>query len=114
MLSGLDRNNTKAAIDNMLSKSVILTHFPISRNYLALDDSDHIYAYEEDSAILEETEDGPYICTHLVVVTGFGFEEQIPYFEFLDCNGKSCGNKGFGRISPRSVISLYAFDIILD
>jgi len=38
----------------------------------------------------------------VAVVTGFGFEEEIPYFEFLDCNGTRSGKKGFGIILPPS------------
>lgn len=98
----------------MLSKSVILAHFPISYNYYDLYNGEHIYAYDADSAILQESDDVGRIKTHLVVVTGFMFEEKTPYFEFLDCNGKRFGKKRFGIILPSSIISLFAFDVIID
>lgn len=101
----------------MLSRTVMLAHFPISANYYCLDEgTEHIYAYDEDDPVFEdENEEGLLgIPTHVVVVTGFGFEETIPYFEFLDCNGKKFGKKGFGRILPSSIISLYAFDVLVD
>ncbi|CAN6321463.1 unnamed protein product [Urochloa humidicola] len=116
---GLDKHNMEAAIKNMLSRTVLLAHFPISENYYELlDGGEHIYAYDEDDPVLQRGEKGEEgsgaIPTHVVVVTGFGFEENTPYFEFLDCNGKKFGKNGFGRILPSSIISLYAFDVIID
>ncbi|KAJ1276664.1 hypothetical protein BS78_05G231900 [Paspalum vaginatum] len=110
--SGLDRNNIEAAINNMLSRTVMLAHFPISKDYCSLSDGgEHIYKFDKDDLVLEPSGGIP---THVAVVTGFGFEESTPYFEFLDCNGEKFGKKGFGRILPSSIISLYGFDIIAD
>lgn len=83
---GLDPENVKAAIDNFLSRTVLLAHFPISDNYHDLDNGgDHIYFYDKDNPVVEEFGDGPsLIPTHLAVITGFGFEENIPFFEFQD------------------------------
>jgi hypothetical protein len=59
---GLDRNNIKADIDNVLSKHVMVAHFPISNNYYDMfDGSECVY-------------------THMTVITSFGFREVIPYF----------------------------------
>jgi hypothetical protein len=118
---GLDQHNMEAAIKNMLSRTVLLAHFPISENYYnLLDGAEHIYAYEESDPVLQngeedENEEGSgAISTHVVVVTGFGFEESTPYFEFLDSNGKKFGKNGYGRILPSSIISVYAFDVTVD
>ncbi|RCV10212.1 hypothetical protein SEVIR_2G097100v4 [Setaria viridis] len=101
---GLDQHNMKAAIKNMLSRTVLLAHFPISENYYELlNGGEHIYAYDERYPVFQRDEDeneegSKAIATHVVVVTGFRFEESTPYFEFLDSNGKKFGKNGFGRI----------------
>lgn len=79
---GLDRNNIKATIDNVLSKHVMVAHFPISNNYNDMFQGlEHIYAYDKDDPLLIVEEDGSeHIYTHMAVITGFGFEEAVPYF----------------------------------
>lgn len=112
---GLERNNIKVCIDNVLSKHVMVAHFPISYNYYDMSNgAEHIYAYDKDNPVMVEEDGSELVYTHMAVITGFGFEEAIPYFQFLDCNGKEFGDKGFGRILPTSIISVYGFDIILD
>lgn len=94
----------------------MIATFPISNNYYELDDgADFIYQYDDDDTVFVYLDDGSFkIATHTVVITGFGFEENIPYFEFLDCEGDTFGKKGFGRILPSSILRMYGFDIVAD
>lgn len=113
--NGLDCHNIKGAINNYLSKTVMVATFPISHNYYDLEDGvENIYEYDEDDPVFGGDAGSEQIFTHMAVITGFGFEEKVPYFEFLDCNGKTFGKNGFGRILPSSIIALYAFDVVVD
>jgi hypothetical protein len=113
VVSGLDKDNIKAAIDNALSKSAVICFFPISDNYYTDFNAGvgNIYQYDETQTVFMD--DGR-VATHTAMVTGFGFEEDIPYFQIQDCNGKGFGKKGFCRILPSSIISIFAFDILQD
>lgn len=106
----LDKHIIKAALDNFLKKSVLIGRIPISLNYYDLEDGEHIYYFDGSCAALVEG----LVETHSIAVIGFGFDEDVPFFEFIDCNGNGFSKEGFGRVSPTSVIELFGFDICLD
>ncbi|EAY86881.1 hypothetical protein OsI_08264 [Oryza sativa Indica Group] len=106
----LDKHIIKAALDNFLKKSVLIGRIPISLNYYDLEDGEHIYYFDGRCAALVEG----LVETHSIAVIGFGFDEDVPFFEFIDCNGNGFSKEGFGRVSPTSVIELFGFDICLD
>ncbi|CAO2211541.1 unnamed protein product [Urochloa humidicola] len=113
--NGLNCHNIEGAINNYLRKTVMVATFPISYNYYDMENgAENIYEFDEDDPVFAGEVGPEQICTHMAVITGFGFEEEVPYFEFLDCNGKTFGKNGFGRILPSSILSLYTFDVIVD
>ncbi|XP_052156840.1 uncharacterized protein LOC127774610 [Oryza glaberrima] len=77
---GLDQHNVKGAINNFLSKTVMIASFPISYNYYDFENGfEHIYQYDLNDPVCDN--DGTdRIITHAAVITSFGFEEKYSLF----------------------------------